>query len=260
VIKNLTPDFPLAKLNEFDFGSAEADSDSLIESQLGFCWTLPIQEFVNGKKSIVVGERGSGKSVLFKSLKEGRLHFKKKGKHESHVILPVAEELQYGNLKEYLDAHVTTHISNPSMKYRIAWELFLLARAFTFLAGKYGASTPDEFRKANERLSIVLGHKRDPIKLLDLLMNTKVTFGAKLGASHVGTVEPNMYMAVEPRTEASETGTTGAAALDLMEFDDYKRILNQFLEDKKVTLFVLVDKVDEFVILSEYDVQRLAGC
>lgn len=250
MIKNLPAEFPIPKLDDLDFGGAEAKTDNLLDTSLGFCWTRPIHEFVKGKRNIVIGERGSGKSVLFKLLSEGKLQFKKK-KGEHHLILPIEEELQYGTLRDYVDKHVVTFISEPSIKYRIVWELFILSRILHFLCNKYGNTLPEDLKKANDHMSVVLGYKKDPISLLEIVKNVKATIGLKFGSSHVGTVEPNVYGSVEPGGDGQTKNAT-----QNIDIDTYKKQIQQFLEIKKSLLFVLIDKVDEFVIKGDYDVQR----
>jgi hypothetical protein len=250
MINNLPAEFPIKKLEEVDFGGAEAKTDNLIDTALGFCWTRPIHEFVKGKRNIVIGERGSGKSVLFKLLSEGKLQFKKK-KGEHQLLLPIEEELQYGTLKDYVDKHVVTFISDPSIKYRIVWELFLLSRTLTFLSTKYSQTLPEELKKANSYLSIILGYKKDPISFIEILKNAKATIGLKFGSSNVGQLEPNLYGTVE-----QSSGGTSNDEDQNIDIDMYKKQIQQFLESKKMNLFILIDKVDEFVIKGDYDVQR----
>jgi len=255
LIQNLPEEFPLKRLDDLDFGGAEAKTDNLIDNPFGFCRTLPIQEFVKGKKNIVIGERGVGKSVLFRMLSEEKIKIRK-SKNEHHVILPIEEELQYGTLKDYVDKHVQTFLSDPSMKYRIVWELFILARILAFVTKKYDSSLSEELRKANEEMSVVLGYKKDPIRLLDLARGVKATVGLKIGASPIGTIEPNVYTSVEQR-EALSGETKPAVSEKNLDIDEYKKLIQQFLLQKNTVLFVLVDKVDEFVIKSDYDIQRL---
>lgn len=255
MIRNLPKEFPIKKLEEFDFGGAEAKTDNLIENPLGFCWTRPIYEFVKGKKNIVIGERGSGKSVLFRLLNEKKLQFKRK-EGELHITLPIEEELQYGTLRDYLEKHVVTFISDPSVKYRIIWELFILTRILNHLSEEYGASLPEELKKANGDMSVLLGYKKDSVRLIEIVKNVKATIGVKLGSSCVGTIEPSVYGSVEQKDATSSAGGKGASEKNI-DIEAYKRSVQQFLKSKSHDLFVLVDKVDEFVIKGDYDVQKL---
>ena len=198
MIKNLPNEFPLNKLKDFDFGDAEAKTDNLLETQFCFCWTRPIYEFVDGKKNIVIGERGSGKSVLFKSLVEKKMAFKNKSEL-AYVIVPIEEELQYSSLKDYIEKHIMTYIQDPSTRYRIIWELFILSRIFSSLVNKYGNSLPQNIITANDEMSVIFGYKKEPSRLIEFFKNIKATVGVKLGTSHIGTIEPSVYGAIESK-------------------------------------------------------------
>ena len=189
---------------------------------------------------------------MFKLLSEDKIKIKKKKKNDYHAILKIEEELQYGTLKDYVDQHVETFISDPSMKYRIVWELFFLARILAFINKKYASSLPTELCKANEEMSIVLGYKKNHPNLIDIIKGVKATVGLKFGSTNVGTIEPNLYTSLESN-EGSKLGV-GEKNIDI---EEYKRLIQQFLDQKNTFLFVLVDKVDEFVIKSDYDAQRL---
>lgn len=62
MLRNLPKEFPIKKLEKFDFGGVEAKTDNLIENILGFCWTRPIYEFVKGKKTSLL-ESGDQESL-----------------------------------------------------------------------------------------------------------------------------------------------------------------------------------------------------
>lgn len=255
MIKNLPKEFPINKLEEFDFGDAEAKTDNLIGHPLGFCWTRQIHEFAKGRKNIIIGERGSGKSVLFRLFKEKKHQFKRK-KNDSHIILPIEEELQYRTLKDYLDEYVVTYIKDASMKYRIAWELFILTRILNHLFDEYGTSLSAELRNAYKEMSIVLGYKKDSFRLSEIVKTVKASIGVKFGSSHVGTIEPSVIGSIEPKDPISSGDEKGASVSNI-DIDAYKRSVQKFLESQSHSLFVLVDKVDEFVIKGDYDIQRL---
>jgi len=255
LIQNLPKEFPIGKLDDLDFGGAEAKTDTLIETPLGVCWTRPIHEFVKGKKNIVIGERGVGKSVLFKLLSEEKIKIKKK-KDEHHAILLIEEELQYGTLKDYVDKHVQTFLTDPSMKYRIVWELFILSRILAFVTKKYAAFLPEELHKANEEMSVVLGYKTDSLKLSEIVKGVKATVGLKFGSSPIGTIESSVYTSLEPK-EGLATDSKSVVGEKNIDIDEYKKLVQQFLDQRNTFLFVLVDKVDEFVVKSDYDIQQL---
>jgi hypothetical protein len=74
MITNLPNKFPVAALQAFDFGDADAQMDRLLPD----CAvpTAPMVEFLMDRKDIVLGYRGTGKSALVRLLSEGKLSFK----------------------------------------------------------------------------------------------------------------------------------------------------------------------------------------
>lgn len=78
MITNLPKTFPLQTLEEFSFGDAEAKLDELLENPICFCRINSINEFLKGKKSIVVGERVREKQRYFDLLPIINLVSKKK--------------------------------------------------------------------------------------------------------------------------------------------------------------------------------------
>ena len=89
------PDFDLAKLQQFTFGDPEAKSDEILASC--FQKIRGVEELLNGSKSIVLGERGSGKSALFKLISDGNLVFRTEAKDKTRmtVIVPTDDDLEY---------------------------------------------------------------------------------------------------------------------------------------------------------------------
>ena len=76
MIQNLPKKINLKDLQNFDFGDIEANDDGLLLDSV--CRTSSIIEFLIGKKNIVLGEKGTGKTALFRLLKEKKLLFKQK--------------------------------------------------------------------------------------------------------------------------------------------------------------------------------------
>ena len=57
------------RLADLKFGSAEAEVDELLDQT--FIGSKTLEEILNQQKSIVIGDRGSGKSAMFRKLAEG---------------------------------------------------------------------------------------------------------------------------------------------------------------------------------------------
>src|SRR5665647_849657 len=89
------PDFDTNILSEFTFGDPEAKSDEILVDC--FQDIEGVRTFLGGTKNIVLGERGSGKSALFKLIANKKLQFRIKGneKHRKLLIVPIDDDLEY---------------------------------------------------------------------------------------------------------------------------------------------------------------------
>jgi ABC-type molybdenum transport system ATPase subunit/photorepair protein PhrA len=74
MIENLPKEITSKNLHSFNFGNIEANNDELLFESV--CKTSSIIDFLTGKKNIVLGEKGTGKTALFRLLKEEKLRFK----------------------------------------------------------------------------------------------------------------------------------------------------------------------------------------
>ena len=166
---NMPQRFKVANLSTFDFGSPDGKDDSLLEA----CSLIitPIAEFLEENKSIVVGERGTGKTALFRLLSDGKLRFLSTEKY-SQIYVPIDEELGYKTLREHLLAHVKDPTKSPDAPHRIVWELYFFSRCLESLTKKFGENT--RFNLLKERFYRTIGWSQNqPVGLLDIIKNTK---------------------------------------------------------------------------------------
>ncbi|MGH8489441.1 MAG: P-loop ATPase, Sll1717 family [Gammaproteobacteria bacterium] len=232
--------FPLSALEKFTFGGPDGKDDPLLEQcSLRF---RPIIEFLDENKSIVVGERGTGKTALFRLIAEEKLHFINRDKR-TQVCIPIDEELAYRTLQEHVSKQIQDHTGKSSIGYRIVWELLFVSRCLDKLEKKYGGDT--ELKALKSKFFRVVGWQSDEsVGFLDILTRTKKTFGVTLEAGHTGYVVPNFYASIEPSKNPEEENANNLLTLDIV---DIKATLNAFLKKKKAFVYVLLDKLDEFV-------------
>lgn len=244
---NLPEKFSVSHLSSFDFGAPDGKDDPLLEACA--LKITPITEFLEENKSIVVGERGTGKTALFRLLSEGKLRFSSTEKF-SQIYVAIDEELGYKTLREHVVAQVKDSTKSPDTSHRIVWELYLINRCIESLSKKFGDN--GRFESLRDRFYKTIGwtqHQR--VGLLDILRGTKKTVGVKLEGGHLGYVIPNFYTSVEPAKTAAS-----ADSCQLLDVPSLKSELNTFLKDTKTVVYLLVDKLDEFVSGEEYETQK----
>lgn len=248
MIKNLPNEFPLEALQNFSFGGPEGKDDPLLNA----CSLKiqPIIEFLDENKSIVVGERGTGKTAIFRLLSEEKLKFRNDDKR-TQIYIPIDEELAYRTLQAQVLKQIQESTERKSTSYRIIWELLFVSRCLDRLAKKH---PNDEVLKAiKTKFYRVVGWQLDEnISFIDVLIRTKKTFGVKLESGFTGLILPNIYASIEPSKD-NNNDQNNLLTLDLVEL---KSELNSFLKKKKIIVYILLDKLDEFVAGEEYATQR----
>jgi hypothetical protein len=239
--------FPVNALANFDFGAPEGKEDPLLDACA--LTTRPITEFLEENKSILVGERGTGKTALFRLLTEGKLKFKSKEKFKQ-IYIPIDEELAYKTLKEHVKTHVQDSTGSESTPHRIVWELYFLSRTIDSISKEYEKN--QKFNTIKEKFNKIIGVPSEQRSgLFDLLKGTKKTIGVKLEGGHLGYLIPNFYASIEPPKD-----NLPAESIVYLDIPSLKEELNSFLTEMKIVVYLLVDKLDEFVSGDDYSTQK----
>ena len=247
-LSNLPSKFSVSILNSFDFGGPDGKDDSLLETCALI--TDPINEFLEENKSIIVGDRGTGKTAIFRLLSEKKIKFKTSGKYQQ-IYVAIDEDLGYKTLREHVSTQIQDSTRAGSAQHRIVWELFFLSRCLEAISQKMG--TNPKFIALRDRFYKAVGwNSQQKIGLLDVLLHTKKTFGVKLEGGHLGYVIPNFYTSLESKAP-SELPLDSSQMLDLPSI---KSDLDRLLAESKIVIYLLVDKIDEFVSGEDYETQR----
>lgn len=250
MITNLPKTFPLQRLNDFVFGDLEAQRDELLQNDICICRIQPVQEFLEGRKSIVVGDRGAGKTAIFKLLCDGKLKFRQNAGIVDE-LLPISEELQYHSIRTQVMQRLDIAAGeDPIQKLRIAWEVFLLYRVLSHVSATHGDYLSQDLHDTHTALQSTFNPQpQDRKSFRDLLFSQKYTIGTKIdGAS--GSITP--YASVEPK-QADQTPHKLRLNLDITEV---KASLNRCLKNAGIRVIILLDRLDEFEIGKEYEAQR----
>lgn len=249
MIKNLPKELEISNVYEFNFGDTDAKDDDLLPK----CPIVfrPIQEFLEGGKHIVIGDRGTGKSALFRMIRDKQLQFRMSGRGaKRQIIVAIDDDLQYSKLKHQVLKAIPDTTLDDFTKYRIAWELFVVLRVVQELTNAIKSSVLEGIKND---ISIALGISEPSAGIMHLLANQKKTVGVKLENTHAGLVIPNFYTSIEPALGESAKDRDSIISLDV---DKFKSEINKFLKDNKSIAYVLIDKIDEFVVKDDYDTQR----
>lgn len=251
MIVNLPKQFPLDNFEKFTFGDVEPQSDSLLDHVLGVCMINPVREFLKGRKSLIVGFRGTGKSTLFKLVSEGKLNFAKRKNYED-IILAIDESLDYAEVKFRIFESFNTPIGNEVVKGRYFWEIYILFRLLIKIEGTF-SDLPDTLKKNLHNIKIILGYQEKKVSIKNMLASLKYTGGLKVSQMpHDIAVTPQV--SVERSNSSEETKMTPDINFNI---EACKKEIDSFLNNSKYRIFMLIDNLDEFVVTEAYASQKI---
>jgi DNA polymerase III delta prime subunit len=244
MIENLPKEIKIHHLQKFNFGNIEANDDKLLFDSI--CKTSAINEFLNGSKNIVLGEKGTGKTALFRLIKEDKLKFKPVNGYKN-IIIPVEDNFQYKNIKSKLLNLISSVNEEDDFKYQIVWELFFFQK-ITQRISKLNILLPDTIGKAIDLCNSLLNSSQ-----IDDLVKSKYTFGVKLYDTATS-IFPDLYVTKEPTTNESTNKTNSLEKLEI-DLDEFKQEINDFLINNELNIIITIDRLDEFVSRNSQDIQ-----
>lgn len=238
--------FDTAVLSQFRFGDPDASADDLLIHCSQQIRGVP--EFLSGTKNIVIGERGVGKSALFKLVAEGRFKLKLDGgdKPRRQLIVPINEELDYAAIANAIEGRYVDKAGKPFGKYRFLWELYILSNVVEAIANEDGED--EELKLLRQDIEGFFGIPiARKFSFSDFLGNMKVTAGIKVDS--VGSYTPSV--SVEPGRQ--EVGSVEVSDKQIASLKDRVR---KSLKIRRIVATVLIDKIDDFVVGLEYEEQK----
>jgi hypothetical protein len=229
--------FPKDKLTILEFGSADGFKDKELESS--FIKTRSIQRFLQDNHSIIVGPMGTGKSALFKLLKQKS---PKMGNFKNKTVISIDELIPFQYIKQF--ASLLSSI-NEKQLYQFIWKFQItqkISESFTILSNFPQGKHEDEIHNF---LKLIQSKEFDESvigKLKGLLDNTELTLKTKISNTPI---DVEMSISLNKKSE------------DTINID---RILKCCIEAVKVRnkngFLVIIDKLDTFVAGEEYETQR----
>jgi len=221
-----------------DFGSEEAERDHLLETS--FIFNNALDEIFSGRKNIILGDRGAGKSSIFRFISDvGRFPIPSDKKKQYQLlskkmlIVPCDDPTSIIQDNSFFDDPNTT----PE-KYKMFWLLYiaLLSGAAIYKQGDYinPANWKDltEILKNAGFLDKINGADTGLFRpILDLI--TKI--GSKVSFSIAG-----IPITLEPSAELKPEKPT--VTIDISKLLELSNLIATNLEQR---LIILIDRVDE---------------
>lgn len=202
----------------------------------------------------MAGERGAGKTALFRLISNNKLQFRKH-KNQEHIIIPIEEELQYKLIRDQIIPTIKTYINDDTLKYRTVWEFFVIYKIFMKFKEVFDI-LPQTINEAVNDFEEIFGEAKKKVSFIQLLSSLKYTVGFKIENAYTGDIKGmGPYASLEPKDTNPSDGKK--EVIPKLDIDFYKKEIQSFLENRKATCFILIDKLDEFAIKDDYDIQRL---
>lgn len=245
MITNFPESISTSILNNFTFGDAEARDDALLKNC--HIQTSAINELIQDNKDIVLGHRGTGKSAIVRLFEEGVFSFKKEQNQKS-IIIVFDEEFNYRSIKSHLTENAFKN-QDQELICRAVWEIIILYRAML--------KANEEIREADSTLKshikdieALLGLSTKKVSLFDIFLSHKKKVGIKFDSFNPHIIDA--YIGLEP---TSDTNANNEVAV--LKIGEFRKYLNKLLNEKSLIIYILFDRLDDFVIHEEYDVQKL---
>lgn len=252
MITNLPKVFDTKKITQFTFGDADAKRDDVINNTAYITSINSLEAIITGKYNIIVGERGTGKSAIFRMFQENKLSFSKKEGYTEHKIF-IEADFDLSAFKDFVLRHIKEKRSDSETKlykYQLSWELFLSFRLLYIIKNDLGIQNTD-VNKALDLYKTAFGDIKTN-NIFEFLKSLRFTIGAKTSTTNPTIIDA--YTKVEP----VEPTVSREQRFDQVEFNlfEVKRLINSVLSENKIILRVFIDKLDDFVVKEDYDTQR----
>lgn len=257
-ITNLPKSITEHQLKRFLFGNIEASVDPLLKDKVCVCTTKAITSFLDERKNIAIGDKGSGKTALFRLIEEGKLQFSTRN-NGSNVLVPIKSEIDYQAIRTRLMPAIETSISVKGFKHQAFWELYILYNIVDKLRSAGFAN--EEFNKS----TAIFGESvcgASQLSLVDFFKKFDVSIGVKLHATPAGAVPlPDFYIKASHKEVSSQESKLPVN----LNVENVKIAVCRLLEQNAANVFIMIDKLDEFVVGEDYETQKdvilgLVGC
>lgn len=246
MIENLPKKIDVKSLQHFDSGSHEAIDDDLL--QPCYCPVSAISKFLLGRKDVLHGSKGSGKTAVFQLLLDKFIRFNNPKKLDQ-ILIPISEDLEYMVVKQRTEKYIQSALPDQDLRFRFLWESYILYRVALSLWRKDFLSS--ELRDSLEEFVELFSKESETPSVMEFLKNAKVKVSFSFGTEKTFFAKPEF--SIEPGMSDRENVDTEEHCINL---DVIKQALNQALIEKQSVLYVLIDNIDKFAEREAYKVQK----
>lgn len=252
MISNLPEKLLTKDILKLTSGNVDAKRDDALNSKLFISTNKSITRFITGRYSIVVGEKGAGKSTIFRLFKEQKLAFSDLQRQSLSIYIEAGFDLSIYN--DFINKYVRgfgKSKNNTQFRYQLIWELFF---TYKILSSLY------EAQLLSSNLCNVLKdfYKvftcQESAGILDFLKSLSCTVGVQSSMMNSTSLEPYVRIDATNTSEKKEQKKLEEIKFNLSL---YKTEINSILESNNIAVRVFVDKLDDFVTKENYNYQKM---
>ena len=234
--------FPVRKISDFEFGSADAFKDDVLNSET-FCFTNAAKSSMDNKRNLIIGPPGSGKSAIFKAYEDKILLPKDYGKRK-FILVGISDELEYLDIDDIIDKKFNSYKYPEDEKYVLLWDMFIVFKLLLKMNDDFG----QPFRKEIEKISELFGR---------LELSKKSTFKeflekVKEGSLGIKGKYGGLVLSLKTGFEGSNTKTEN----NIIDLTSIKNKINDILKSENAFAWIMIDKIDDFVLGKDYEIQK----
>lgn len=219
-----------------DLGSSVAEFDEALEKY--FVETPTMRMLVEDKVDIIAGDKGTGKTALFRILSKRFGAIPELKQVEvlagfNPIGNPVFQRLTEGNVLE-------------EGQYMTVWKAYILALVGNWILEIYEGDYPGRMHELDELLKKTGLRSVDdsPGTVFGQLINLFRRLTSPKAAQMTMTVTPHGIPIVVPRVEFDDP-KVAEREMPVIRHDEALRVLDQVLEDVGLTVWVVLDRLDE---------------
>jgi len=246
MIVNLPNSLSVEALLKFDAGSHEAIDDDLLEPC--YCPVSAVTEFLRGRKDVLHGSKGSGKTAVFTLLLEGFLNFTN-SKGLNQILVPISEDVEYVVVKQRTAQYLQSTLPDEDLRFRFLWEAYILYRVALSIHKQ--DLLPISLREDLDEFIELFSRSSGKPTIMEFLGGSKVKVSFRLGTENTFVAAPEF--SIDPSAIGQSVESEQAHIINL---DAIKKELSEVLKAQNSIVYVLVDNIDKFSEREAYKVQR----
>lgn len=255
MLLNLPDQFSHESLKDISFGNVDAKRDEALESLFYVSKNTALQKFKTGKYSIIVGEKGAGKTAIFRLFKDGKIQINDNVHECINDFIEAGIDLAlYNSLITQLVRSNKQSKSNNLLKYQIVWELFFTYRLLLLCEGIPQFPTNLKSIKSNFEKFFSMSEKKGSI--LDFIKSFTIKNGFKISTMNPEQIEFFSEIGANENVvkENNEKDNLNKLSFNLSM---YKEQINSFLKENNIVARIFIDKLDDFVTKENFEFQKL---